>query len=177
MSTQMTEMATKLQQIDQVARDSNIEIQCVPEHKTENLLTVVKQLGKVVGNELNDNEIESFHRVAKLNEETNRPRSIVVKLVSPRIRDNLLAAVRNFNKKNESEKLNSSHIGIGGEKQPIFVTENLTLANKKLHAATRIAAKEKKYNYVWVRNGRIFVRKDVTTKPVLVKNLACIESL
>lgn len=177
MSTQVRELETRLEQIDQLARENNVEIQCIPEHKTENLLTIVKQVGRVVGNELQDSEIQSFHRVAKLNEETNRPRSIVVKLASPRVRDNLLAAVRNFNKKNELEKLNSSHIGIGGAKQPIFVTENLTLANKKLHAATRIAAKEKKYNFVWVRNGRIFVRKDVTTKSLLVKNFKCLESL
>lgn len=177
LSAQVKDLDAKVQQFDQMARESNIEIQCVPEHKSENLLTIVQQLGRIVGNELHDSEIQAFHRVAKLNTETNRPRSIVVKLASPRVRDNILAAVRNFNKKNESDKLNSSHLGIGGEKQAIFVTENLTLANKMLHAATRIAAREKKYNFVWVRNGRVFVRKDVTTKSQLVKSLECRDTL
>ncbi|PZC83213.1 hypothetical protein B5X24_HaOG208304 [Helicoverpa armigera] len=177
LSAEVKQLDIKIQQMDQLARESNIEIQCVPEHKTENLLTIVQQLARVTGYELRENEIQSFHRIAKMNAETNRPRSIVVKLASPRVRDNLLAAVRNFNKKNEAEKLNTSHIGIGGEKKPIFVTENLTLANKKLHAATRTAAKERKYNFVWIRNGRIFVRKDVTTKPQLIQNMECVESM
>ncbi|KAL4718929.1 hypothetical protein ACJJTC_009980 [Scirpophaga incertulas] len=39
-------ITSRINQIEQVSRASNIEIQCVPERKSENLICMVKQLGK-----------------------------------------------------------------------------------------------------------------------------------
>lgn len=42
---------------------------------------------------------------------------------------------------------------------------------KSRHAATRIKAREMSYKFVWVRNGRIFVRKTVEDQAIVIKNL------
>ncbi|CAH2211129.1 jg3024 [Pararge aegeria aegeria] len=75
------------------------------------------------------------------------------------------------------DKLNTSHLGIPGIKRAIYVMEHLSLKNKKLHAATRLAAKEQKYEYVWIRNGRIFVRKNNESGALWIKNTEALSNL
>ncbi|KOB66545.1 Zinc finger DNA binding protein [Operophtera brumata] len=166
--TQVSIINVQLNNIEQHSRACNIEIQCVPESKTENLLTTVKQLGRVVSRDISDSEIIDFHRVPKLNQQTSRPRAIVVKLASPRIRDEILVAVKKFNRTPITEKLHSEHLGVAGSKQPVYVAEHLSPMNKKLHAAARVAVKEKQYQFLWVRNGKIFVRKNISSKAQLI---------
>lgn len=155
-------------------RDSNLEIVGVPEFRNENLPSTVLQLAKVVDIDISDDDIVHVTRIAKINRQSDRPRSILVKLRSPRKRDILLAAVTKFNKKNPKDKLSSQHLGLGGPGVPVFVAEHLTPENRSLHAAARIKAKGLAYKFIWVRNGRIFVRKDETSQAIAIR---CMDSL
>lgn len=171
LKTSYSDLSQRLSYLEQQARANNLEIQCLPENKQENLYTVVKQLGSVVKCELRDSDILHCTRTAKLQTNSTRPRSVVVQLASPRIRDQLLAAVIVYNKNNKNDKLNSADFGIAGMKTPVYVVEHLSSSNKSLHAAARLKAQEKGYRYVWVRNGRIFVRKADGEGHILIKNL------
>lgn len=173
----VADLGQRLNYLEQQTRANNLELQCLPESKRENLYTVVKQLGSVVGCEIKDNDISHCTRIAKLNTNNNRPRSIVVQLACPRIRDQLLASVINYNKDKNHEKLNTADFGIAGNKSPVFVAEHLSPAYKALHAATRIKAKELNYKYVWVRNGRIFVRKSDGDEHIFVKSMDILNRL
>jgi hypothetical protein len=116
-------------------------------------------------------------RVAKMNSDSNRPRSVVVKLRSARCRDSLIAAVQTYNRKNSNERLNTEVVGIGGEKKLIFVSEHLSPDKKSLHAATRLKAKELSYKFVWVRNGKIFVRKSENAQARLINSRHYLDKL
>lgn len=174
----LSELNHKIAYMEQFARQSNVEIQGIPERRNENLMSIVKKIGNTVSCNLQETDILEFHRVAKQNTNSNRPKNIVVKLNCPRTRDNLLASVKIFNKNKHSDnKLNTSHIELPGERRPVYVTEHLSPENKKLHAATRIAAKEKNYKFVWIRNGRIFVRKDISAGHINIKTVECLHKL
>lgn len=168
LNSEVRDLKVRLSDMEQTARETNVEIQCVPEHKSENLISILKQLGTVVSRPIAESEILNIHRVSKIKPDSRRPKSIIVKLPSVRARDEILAAVVSYNKKNKNSKLNSTHLGIDGIKSPVYVSEHLTPANKALHAATRIKAKEANYKFVWVRNGRILVRKDENSAHVVV---------
>lgn len=134
-------LSSRLCQIDQLSRATNLELQCVPEFRSENVINIVKQIGVVVNMKVEDKEIHYCSRVAKLNSSGERPRNILVKFDTPRTRDSYLAAVIKYNKNHQNDKLNSSHLGIASDRKvPIYVTENLTPENKSLHAATRMRA-------------------------------------
>lgn len=163
----VNDMELRLSQVEQDARQNNIEIHCLPEHKQENLLKTVTQLSSVVSYPITENDILSCNRVQKLNSTSKMPRTVICKLSNKLKRDNLLAAVLTYNKANPKQKLNTKLLGYGNIESPVYVSEHLTPSNKALHAQTRIKAKEKQYKYVWVRNGKIFVRKDETS-PALV---------
>lgn len=171
-------LSSRLAQLDQHSRSSNVEIQCVPESKQENLIKTVQQLGKIIKCPLDEAQIHVCSRLAKMNNASPRPRSILVKFSSPRLRDEFLAATSKFNKNNKDDKLNASHLGIGGSKKsPIYVVEHLTPDNKALHAAARSKARELKYKFVWIRDGRIFMRKTEESNYVYVKNLDVLNHL
>lgn len=163
--------------VEQQSRSNNFEVQCLPESKNENLYSIVTQLGKAVNCDIKEIDILHCTRIAKLSPSNPRPRSVVVQLSSPRLRDQILASVIKYNRDNPQDKLHSGHMGFSGRKSPIYVVEHLSPTNKALHAATRIRAKEKNYKYVWVRNGKIFVRKTDETQYMLIKNRDCLSKI
>lgn len=111
-----------------------------------------------------------------MDNQNNRPRKIVVKFTTPRSRDSLLAATINYNKKNPNEKLYSAHLGFATNKaQPIYVSDYLSANNKSLHAAVRIKAKEMGYRFIWVLNGKSFMRK--TESSECITNIDILKSL
>lgn len=170
-------LTNRLNNLDQMSRATNLEVQCVPEHRTENLLLIVKQLCNVVKYPVSESDVAFCSRVAKMNTNNTRPRSILVKFVTPRIRDCVLAAVIQYNKDHKQEKLTSSDLGIDDKKIPIYVVENLTAENKSLHAATRLRAKELGYKFVWVRGGRVYVRKSESAEAIFVRNTESLKKL
>lgn len=176
--SELNSLSSRVGLMDQMSRSTNFELQCVPEHKSENLLTIVKQLGTIVSCPLTDSDIMYCSRTAKSNPTTSRPRSILVKLSTPRLRDNLLAGAIQFNKKqSQDSKLNSSTLGIDDKKIPVYVVENLSAENKHLHAAARLRAKQLGYKYVWVRSGRVYVRKSDTSEAIFVRNTDVLNKL
>lgn len=178
LQTTTHDLTAKLRQLDQQTRATNLELQCVPEHKHENLVSTLIQLSKVIKCPINDSDIQYCSRVAKLNPSSHRPRSILVKLRSPRLRDTFLAATSSFNKNHPHDKLNTSHLGLADEKKsPVYVVEHLTLENKELHSATRRKCKELHYKFVWVRDGKIFVRKNEEANYIHIRNSESLQKL
>lgn len=177
LKTTVHDLTIRLNAVELHMRESNVEINGIPENRSENLRDTVIQLTKAVENPVLPDDVIQVTRVAKMSQNNERPRAVVVKFRNPSIRDSVLAAVSKFNKKNMQSKLNSHHLGIGGTRSPVFVSEHLTPGNKYLHAAARQKARELSYKFVWVRNGRIYVRKSETHQAVLIKNLDSIKHL
>ncbi|XP_039764264.1 uncharacterized protein LOC120636767 [Pararge aegeria] len=161
---------SKMLEIEQRARESNLDLQCIPEFPKENLTNTAIQLGKTISYPIMENDIISCTRIAKVNASSSRPRSVILKLSSPRKRDEFLSACLKFNKSNPLDKLNSSHLGIAADKTPIYVSEHLSPANRSLHAMARSYKKEKGYKYLWVRHGRVMMRKNDSSPAIWIKN-------
>lgn len=169
----LSDLSSRISRVELHSRECNLELSCLPEFKNENLVSTVVQLASVVSCpiQISDTDIVTCKRVAKLNPSSERPRNVIVKLRTTDQRDGILAAVTSFNKKNHKEKLNSSHLGLGGTKSPIYVSEHLSPSTKQLHAAARKAVREKSYKHIWVRNGLIFVRKDDTAQAIKIRDI------
>ncbi|KAJ0178986.1 hypothetical protein K1T71_005761 [Dendrolimus kikuchii] len=177
LKTTVSDLSNRIDHMEQHSRSKNIEIQCVPENKNENLLNMVLQLTGAIGSEVNESHILNCTRVAKMRREGNRPRSIIVELCTPRYRDEFLTCALKYNKLNSRQKLNSTIIGISGNPVPIYICEHLSPTNKALHAAARMKAKQHKYKFVWVRNGRIFVRKNEESQFLWIKNTCSLDKI
>lgn len=176
LQSSVKELRNQINMLEQQSRACNVEIQGVVESKSENLIALVKKLGDIIGCPSED-KIRNCTRTAKINRLSTRPRSIVVQFSTQTIRDNFLASAIKYNRSKPNNKLNNGHIGMSNIKDPIFVVEHLSPANKALHAAARLKAKEMGYKYVWVRNGRIFLRKTEGAEQVFIKSTETLSSL
>lgn len=172
LKSEIQELTRRLCVLEKSSRSRNIEIQLIPEKKNENLVGIFKHLCAAIKAPIVESDICSIRRVAKLNSQSSRPRNIIVTLPSERHRDTLISTFKRFNKSNKSEPLNSSHLDIPGQKQNIYVNEHLSPECKAIFAATKKAAKEYSYTYVWVRNDRVYTRKNDQSPAVLIKNIS-----
>ncbi|XP_050680895.1 uncharacterized protein LOC126976554 [Leptidea sinapis] len=171
----VNDLQQRLSSMEQFARQSNVEIVGIPEHRNEDTNKSIKEICNVVGFSLpSPQDIIFTTRVAKINRESKRPRNLVCQFSNKLVRDNFLAAIINYNKSHKDNKLSSSLLGITGSSVPVYVNEHLTPANKSLHAETRKLAKSNGYKFVWVRSGKIFVRKEETSP---AKNILSSEHL
>lgn len=170
LKTELKSVTARLDLTEQHLRECNLEINGIPEHRSENLTDTLIKLTAVIDCPLQADDIHKVTRVAKVNNSSNRPRSIVVKLRSQRTRDTILAGTARFNKKQPDNKLNSLHLGLPDPRSPIFVSEHLSPANKALHAAARRKAKETSCKFVWIRNGRVYVRRNEFSQAICIKN-------
>lgn len=160
----------RLNNLEQHLRENNLEFHGVPEHGGENLRSLVQQCSRVINCKINDDDLITCTRVAKLNRESKLPRTVVVKFKTVRHRDEFYSAVTRYNKQHADDKLNTSVLGMGGPRKPVYISEHLSPANKLLHASARKRASENGYRFVWIRNGRIYVRKDQGSALIHIKN-------
>ncbi|CAG4930306.1 unnamed protein product [Parnassius apollo] len=82
--------------MEQFARSSNIEIQCLPENREENILNTVVQIGKVINCNVNETDISHCIRISKQNPQSTRPRSVPVRFNNQRIRDSFIASASKY---------------------------------------------------------------------------------
>lgn len=177
LKTDIKDLKYRMNQHEQQARDCNVEIQCVPEFPNENISSVISQLFSVVACPINKTDITSCSRIQKVSAISSRPRSIIVKLASIRLRDEVIASCTKFNKTNPTDKLNSSHLGIAGDKKQVFVAEHLSPQNRALHAQARAFKRDNNIKFLWVRGGRILMKKDELASTIWVKDSDTLLSL
>lgn len=155
----------KIENLERKMKATGIEIRNVPrmtkdDKKPETKLEMcelVKVIAKLVDVNLQDSDIKDIYRVNS-NKETAKP--LIVELNSVLMKDNLLKAIKNFNKeRTKGDKLNTLHLKISGPPRPVFLSETLTFNTQKLFHMTRVFARENQYSYCWTSRGLVYLRK------------------
>lgn len=173
----MKNMERRLNAAEKHSRCLNVEIHAVPERRNENVVELFKKLCEVINFSIADSEIRSCRRVARMNPKSDRPRSILVTLPSERYRDDIISCVRRFNRNNSTDRLSTEHIGLTGDKHLLYVGEHLSSSTKDIHYTVRQFAKDKNYKFVWVKFGKVYLRKDDKSPPILIKDSSCLDKL
>ncbi|CAG9825813.1 unnamed protein product [Phaedon cochleariae] len=143
----------KVSDLEQFSRMNNIEIQGVPDKKNEDIYKIIDTIHKSLGIQITSSMIDSAHRVASFS--SNKPKNIVVKYTTRRIRDDILSAAKVKRMASTSRIIN-----IEGISNNLFIVEHLSPGNKSLYKKTRDFATSNNYKFVWVKNGSILIRKD-----------------
>lgn len=145
-------LETKIDTLEQQARQCNVEIGNLPERRNENLPALIEAIGLALNCPVTQQNIVAVHRVPHAHQQSTRPKNVIVRFTSCLHRDNLLSAFRKASLKTEQ-------IGISGTSSSIYLNEHLTLKKKQLFRKARDIAKRHQYKYVWVRNATILVRE------------------
>lgn len=172
------DLKLQVDDLEQQLRAQNLEIHCVPENKSENLISTVLQLSRTIGCEIGEEDITHSQRISKAYPQSSRPRSILVKFNNRTNRDKFLHCAAKFNKANGNCKLDTHHLGIAAEPpRRIYVVEHLSPSNRALHFAARKRGKDINYKFVWVKGGRVYMRKTESSEFLHIRNSEQLQAL
>lgn len=123
-----------------------------------------------MGVTITEDRIDGCHRLGIVQQ--GRYRSIIVKFTRGSIKEELLR------QRKIKRNLNTSDIGMtSGPAEVIYMNESLTSTRRKIFNAARTLRKEKGYTYIWIKNGKIFLRNNEGDKAVLLTSLEQVEKL
>lgn len=154
---------------DQYTRLNCVEIHGVSEIKNESILTTVAMVHRALGVGYDKNQLDACHRL-KGNPKQDQPQPIIVKYVSRFLKDEIMAA-RKVKRTLCLRDLDLVGETVGVEAStPIYINESLTRQNKMLLSKCREYARKEKIKFVWVKNGKIFMRKTEGSMIVLINS-------
>ncbi|CAG4997759.1 unnamed protein product [Parnassius apollo] len=149
----------KVENLERFQKQASIEIKNIPVKHNEtkdDLLQIVKKVGLVTNTHIEDSLIRDVFR---LNEDKRGNRPIIVDFSTAILKEKILTSVKNYNRINNTKKLNTGDIQFEGLAKPIFVTECLTQKAKKLYYLAPEFSKRNSYAYCWTAHGKVFIRK------------------
>lgn len=159
---EVVDLRERVRSLEQYTRKNNIEVSGIPVTAHENICAIIKDVGVALEVDIQDNQIAAAHRIPSFNKDHNP--SIVVQFMNRSTRDSLLAKYR------ERKSLSANQVNPSFRSQKVYINEHLSPANKLLLAKLKQKARESGYTYVWVRDGKFFVRKSAGDKCIKVSS-------
>ena len=141
--TRVASLEAKVDEAEQYSRRNFLRVAGVPEHSSENTDDYIVDMAKAIGADISVNDIERSHRVGRPRTPGRRPRDIIVKFVSYRVRRRVYSAGTLTKAK-----------GFMG----VYINEDLTKSRNELIRKARKMVKLKYIKSVWSSDGTILVR-------------------
>ncbi|XP_046737157.1 uncharacterized protein LOC124405931 [Diprion similis] len=160
-------MEAKLEELEQKLKLSEIEICGVPVTRNENLQTIVCNVAKLIDIELDTKTIQDIYRPPK----TTGARPIIIKLNTVNARNTWLERAK------VKRGIKAKDVYTGFPETAVYINEALTPAKKRLLYLAKMFAREKRYKYVWIKDGNVLMRKDEGEKTIQVKHHIDLENL
>ncbi|KAJ0183571.1 hypothetical protein K1T71_001547 [Dendrolimus kikuchii] len=161
--TTITKLRAEISAYDQRSRLNNVEIKGVPVKKDENLFKIIDKISHVLNFIIPENQINYISRVPLFN---SNDKSIIVCFLNRYIKEDFVAAARG------KKTISTNDIGFLGTNTRIYINDHLNADSKQLLNKTRALAKEKNVKYVWIKHGKIHLRKDDTSKVFIISHEA-----
>ena len=174
----IAELEERSESLERFVRKTSVEIRGVPKRKKEKkeeLLSMVSSLIKTTGLEYSPYDIRDIYRLPSKENATTS--TIVTEFSSNFFKDKFLSSVKQYNSAQRGRQLNTSHLGIDGPEATLFVSEHLTSKAKRLHFLARDFARSEQFQFCWITNGRIFLRKKEGDKYTVVRNEGTFQNL
>lgn len=160
LQSDLMQVKIELSAHDQRSRLNNVEIKGVPLKKDENLFSVVEEISRKVNCAIPKTQINYISRVPMHN---SKEKLIIMSFINRYVKEEFIAAARTV------KKLVACDIGFAGISTRIYVNDHLSIDQKKLLTMTKNTAKDKNFSYVWVKHGKIHVRRNDTSRVIVIK--------
>lgn len=167
----VAELKARVAAGEQYSRSNCLEITGVPEAKTENIFTVVKQVANALNFKLEDHMVDTVHRLARIPNKPNMPRGIILKFCRR-------VDMEEMRRRSKVKKfINSSELGYHSESR-IYVNLSLTRETRLLWAEVRRFKVQRSYKFAWITSvGKIFLREKENVGAILITTVKDLEAL
>ncbi|XP_041469857.1 uncharacterized protein LOC121419445 [Lytechinus variegatus] len=153
----------QVQDLDQYHRRQNLEIAGIPEEKQENPADVALIISKRIDPDITAGDIDIAHGLGAPKPSAKHPRPIIVRFTNRRARNAV------YDGRKHLRGTTSADLGINLRSTlKIYVNENLVGATRELLGLANGARKDAGYKFLWTYNGKIYVRKDEKSAPVII---------
>lgn len=163
-------LESKVDELEQYSRTNCLEINGIPEEKSENMIELVKKIGNFLEVPLSEDDVDVCHRLGVNQEE--RHRGIIIKFVRRSMKEEFIR------KRKIKRNFNSHDIGFTDRpNNVIYINESLSQPRRRILNEARALKKDKQYSFVWVKNGRIFLRKSEGDKAIVLTSIEQVAAL
>lgn len=147
--------------IQQYSRKNTVDIQGIPESRSEVILQEVQKVAKALRFDLKSEMVDAVHRLSGGN--SSRSRGVILKFVRRIDCDEFLrlAKVKNG--------FPASSLGFESENR-VYVNPSLSQQNRELLFLARKAARDGAVKYAWYQNGRVLIRKKEGQPAIVVSS-------
>lgn len=167
LSQRVEKLEEELNEKNQWMRANNIEIKGVPLKDRENLFDILEKIGNKIHYPIQKNDINFVVRVPS---RENNHKPIIVSFLNKYKKEDFVAAARSF------KTLCTADINLEGTSR-IYINDHLTMQNKILLSKAKALAKDFDFEYIWVKNSKIFGRKNSLTKVFVIKTEKDLEKI
>ena len=165
----------KINQIENLMKGNNIEIQGVPAFETENVEMVAMKVLKKVDPRLERHHMGKIRRLRTIDAISNQEKKEGKRIFNP-----ILVTFKSREQKvkimKEKKKLYDADLSdIKAER--VYINENLTKSSRNLLYLARRFKEEKGWKYAWSSSGTILLRKDEKSIVNVINSVEDIEKL
>ena len=151
------DLEEKYDDIEQYSRKFNLEIHGIPERKEEDITQIILDLADTIDADVREEDIDICHRLYKAE---GKARPIIVKFTNYDSKYEMYSKRLRLRKVDNREKF-------GVER--VFINENLTSRRALLYSKVRKKVKDNSAWNTWTMDGKIFLRKSPTGRPIRIK--------
>ncbi|XP_026315972.1 uncharacterized protein LOC113227299 [Hyposmocoma kahamanoa] len=149
------------------SRMNNIDIKGVPVTQSENLFQIFAKLGDHIKCTIPKENINYVARIPMRHDKVNK--TIIVSVHNRYQKEDFVAAAKNFT-------IIPTDLKLPGVNR-IFINDHLTLEDKLLLNKAKTLAKEKYFEFTWVKGCKIYARKSPTSHVITIKSEADLKKL
>lgn len=150
-------LETKVDTLERSLKMASIELRNIPQPDKETksqLVDLIKNAGNALDITIQTSDIRDVYRTGA---KPGVHKPVVVDLNSVIIKNQLIQAVKTFNKK--KPKFSTENLGIMGPPSPVYVSEYLPPKAKKLYHLARVFATTNDFTYCWTSYGKVYLRQ------------------
>lgn len=170
LKTQLSETMRRCDDLEQAALSNFIEIHGVPVQKREDPVVAVRQVAKAINFSLQENMIDTCRSIRPKNSEDSATKIIQVKFVRSQDKEEFMRLKR------VKRNLSTRHLDLTTDQQ-IYINECLTPTRRQLLKEAKAFKKEEHYKYLWIREGKILLRKSDGSQVIVIKKSEDIQNL
>ena len=154
-----------LDETQQYLRRDCLEVTGVPMRAQDNPNQIVKEIGSLIGVEIDDSDIAIAHKLPNTRKVKNR---LIVKFLRREKREEV------YKKRKSLVGKNSSHLPLvaesnNSENSKIYINESLTNYRKRLFGRIKEYKRANNVKYLWTSNGKIMLKmNDMSPTQVFV---------
>ncbi|KAJ8732374.1 hypothetical protein PYW07_014973 [Mythimna separata] len=178
MSIKLTALEEKVESLDRSIVKTCVELRNIPKQSKETkkmLYTSLLKLSNYIEMDLQSSDIREVLRQPSKKDSTTS--SLTVEFTNTLLKSEFLTAIKEYNRRNPNNKINSSHLGYEKPTTPIYVAEQLTAYSKRLFYLARTYAKANEYSYCWTSEGRILLKKNPESPSIVIRSEQQLNSL